>query len=76
MKMKPEDFEILKDKINAVYAAHKAECITHKATHTPVRYAFDMFHALRNTDNFKTKLYHYLNDDHIQTALLQITKTH
>ncbi len=85
MKIKTTDYTELKNKINAVYEAHKEECQAHKAKHSAIRYAWDMLHLIDArpcTDNplvneyITDRLYKYLHDSHIQTALLAITKEH
>lgn len=79
MKMKPEDFAVLKQHIEAVVAASPGAAALYKAKGlTHLRYRWDLLYAskLKIGDGAGTKgelnLYAYMNDTHIDTALRAI----
>lgn len=74
MKMKPEHYNHMKQSIQTFISDHSDDCAKHKAAHTPVRFAWDVCHASGMTPFICSTLYEYLNDTHIQTALLKCVR--
>lgn len=70
MKMTKEDFDDLKKRVlKAVEENPDAKALYKKCGHSKVRYAWDLFHVAGINI---APLYKYLNDDHINTALMRI----
>jgi hypothetical protein len=83
MKMAKEHYETLRAAMTECYKQHKDECNEHKAKHNEERYAWDMFHCVigsgnipddRDLGSFFNRLYRYLDDSHIETAIFKIVK--
>lgn len=79
MKMKPEDFAVLKQRVEAVVAANPGAAALYKSKGlTHMRYRWDLLYAsgLKIGDGVGTtgdlNLYAYMNDTHIDTALRAI----
>ena len=85
MKIKPEHYEHIKKEIqlhipNDAWNTHRRTLIeaqnnkTQTIKNLEVRLIFDCYNACGLTRYACDVLYDYLNDDHIQTALLKIQK--
>lgn len=74
MKIKPEHYQHLEATMRAFMTAHPAEVAHHRAAHTKKRFAWDIFRAAGLTTYCCDVLYAYLNDSHIETAVLKICK--
>lgn len=74
MKMQPAHYQHIEQTIKAFESEHADACKAHKASHNPTRYAWDIFTACKLTPYLCDTLYKYLDDKHVTTALLKITK--
>lgn len=72
MKIDPEDFETLKE--NVTEWAERFPYERYNGLVTAERWRWDMFYHA-TPENFRARLYDYLDDSHIDTALRQITGT-
>lgn len=72
MKITPEHYERLRAVMLAAIAKHPESAAAYRAAgHSDARYAWDVFHYTKFDSR---ELYKYLNDSHIQTALLRIIR--
>jgi len=75
MKMTKEDYEKLKSSINSLFSITSLE--DSKRLYIIKGYSMERFRwdCLHHSDFDTNRLYNYLNDKHIDTALRRITRT-
>lgn len=78
MKIKPEHYQFLKNELNkldkqAIIEHGKQVKIENKYHDYNVRMAFDCLYACKIGDTI-SEWYKYLNDEHLQTAILKACK--
>ena len=75
MKIKPEDYNKLSEMVNTVIKTSPDIRNAYiRAGFSEMRYRWDLYHSGVNRE-FQIKLYEYLNDDNIDSALKKITNT-
>lgn len=74
MKMKPEHYEEIAEKIDYFIENNASSVTAHYMKHRFQRFAWDVFNAAYRGN--RNDLYSYLNDTHIETALKSILKRH
>jgi len=83
MKIKPADFETIKEKINAFLDEHGKDSVilkyengdfprSEKVKDLQTRFNFDLFHFSGALSAVVNSVYEYANDEHIATALKKI----
>jgi len=83
MKIHEEDYKILENKIKLFVANNYSRVVDHKNEllfsgnykDFDTRFSWDLFWACKFEREFTDKLYEYLNDEHITTALKKIVKS-
>jgi hypothetical protein len=73
MKMKPEHYEYIKGKMLATSTAPTLHSYTSRGL-SEKRWRWDWLYEAKLSNWVCDNLYSYLNDEHIDTALKQITK--
>ena len=73
MKIKTEDYKVLKDRISEFVVEHP-ECLKYKETVSNTRFIWDVLHTAKLMPFVCDTLYNYLNDVHIQNAVTKIFK--
>jgi len=74
MKIKDNDYNVLKTKIEAVVKKLGIEKIKYFLTYnTEIDLVWQLYH-IQYKDEPELKLYDYLNDSHIETAIRKIIK--
>jgi hypothetical protein len=83
MKIKPADFDAIKEKINAFFDKHGKDYLIAKyesgdfpryenVKNLQTRFNFDLFHYSGALSAVVNSVYEYANDEHIATALKKI----
>jgi hypothetical protein len=74
VKIKQEDYNHLETELNKFLRANKTKCSAYKKTVSEKRFAWDMLKAADLLTWSCDVLYKYLNDAHIETAVIKIIK--
>ena len=74
MKITQADYDVLRTAISPYHSTSKLQAYIDKDL-TQRKYVWDLIHLARTRNGFDVcQFYHYLNDDHIDTALRSILK--